>query len=121
MIRPTWHEYFLSLAKLVASRSTCPRASVGAIIVRDKRVLATGYNGAPSGEPHCIDAGCLVVDGHCQRAIHAETNAIAQAARFGIPIGGATLYYWDSLGRTQVCVKCLQLIKAAGIKEIIGQ
>lgn len=119
MTRPTWDEYFLEIAKTVANRATCPRASVGAVIVKDHHILATGYNGAPSGEPHCIDVGCLMENGHCQRAIHAETNAVAQAARFGVPVEGATIYYWDSLQRSVVCVKCSQVIKAAGITRIV--
>lgn len=120
-MRPGWDTYFLNIAKEVAKRSTCPRASVGAVIVRDNRILSTGYNGAAPGEPHCIDVGCLLEYGHCQRAIHAETNAVAQAAKFGITIDGATLYFWDSLGRpAESCVKCLQVMKAAGIIRIVG-
>jgi len=121
MERQGWDDYFISIAKQVASRATCPRASVGAVIVRDKRIIATGYNGAPAGEPHCLDVGCLMVDGHCQRAVHAETNAIAQAARFGVATDGATLYYWDSGGRSVTnCVKCSQVIKASGIIRVVG-
>ena len=122
MNRISWNEYFLSLAKLVSTRSTCPRAFVGAVIVKDKRIIATGYNGAPAGQLHCQDIGCDIVDNHCVRAIHAETNAIAQAARFGISIEGATLYYWDSQGRPpSVCVKCSQLIVASGISIIVTE
>ena len=120
-MRDTWDSYFLKIAEKVASRATCPRASVGAVIVKDKRIIATGYNGAPSGEPHCSDVGCDMVNGHCQRAIHAETNAIAQAARFEVAVGRATLYYWDSGGRPmRACVKCTQLIRAAGIKRVVS-
>lgn len=117
--RSNWDEYFLNVAKLVASRSTCPRASVGAVLVKGKRIIATGYNGAPSGEQHCTDIGCLMVEGHCQRVIHAETNAIAQAARLGIAVEGATLYYYDSLGRPLSCLNCLLLGKAAGIARVV--
>lgn len=121
MIRLSWDGYFLNIAKEVAKRSTCPRASVGAVIVKDNRILSTGYNGAPSGKPHCTEVGCLIEDGHCQRAVHAETNAVAQAARFGMPINGATLYYWDSLGRpADSCIKCSQVMEAAGIIRIVG-
>ena len=121
MARLSWDAYFLEVAKIVASRSTCPRATVGAVIVRDKRIVATGYNGALAGEPHCTEAGCLMEDGHCQRAVHAETNAVAEAARFGLAVNGATLYYWDSLGRlAESCVKCSQVMKAAGIVRIVG-
>lgn len=120
-MRPSWDEYFLGIAKEVASRSTCPRASVGAVIVRDNRILSTGYNGAAPGEPHCSEVGCLMENEHCQRAIHAETNAVAQAAKFGIAVQGATLYYWDSLGRpVESCVKCSQVMKAAGIIRTVG-
>lgn len=122
MKRPDWELYFLEIAKAVSTRATCPRASVGAVIVKNQRILSTGYNGAAPGEPHCIDVGCEMENNHCQRAIHAETNAVAQAAKHGIAIDGATLYYWDSLNRpAESCVKCMQVIKAAGIVEIIGR
>ena len=129
MTRPDWDLYFIKIAKEVASRSTCPRAAVGAVIVKDNRILATGYNGAPEGEPHCEDVGCLMVDNHCQRAIHAETNAIAQAAKHGVSVEGATLYYWDSKGRYAQCIdelrehcqKCGQLAQAAGIARVCGR
>ena len=122
MTRPDWDEYFLNIAREVAKRSTCPRASVGAVIVKDNRILATGYNGSPPGKPHCTEVGCLVVNDHCERVIHAETNAIAQAAKFGISINGATLYYWDSLNRpAESCNKCSQVMEAAGIIIIIGR
>ena len=121
-MRPNWHEYFLNIACEVAKRSTCPRARVGAVIVREHRIISTGYNGSPAGEDHCDDVGCYVRDGHCQRAIHAETNAIAAAAKFGQAVEGATLYYWDSLNRVaSSCVKCSQIMKAAGISNIIGR
>ena len=123
MARPSWDTYFLWIARIVSSRSTCPRAEVGAVLTRDKRIIATGYNGSLSGEPHCLDVGCLLDKGgrHCQRAIHAETNAIAQAARLGIPVDGATLYYWDSRSRpADSCNKCWQLMMAAGIRRVVG-
>lgn len=129
MNRPDWDEYFLDIAYSVGQRATCPRATVGAVIVKDNRILATGYNGAPAGEPHCTDEGCIIEDGHCQRAIHAETNAIAQAAKYGISVEGATLYYTDSKGReadslndlTFHCTKCGQLARAAGIVRVVGR
>lgn len=124
MNRQKWDDYFLLIASAVAMRATCPRALVGAVIVRDHRIVATGFNGSASGEPHCIDTnvGCLMKDGHCQRAIHAETNAVAQCARFGIPTDGTTLYYWDSQCRPyDACVKCTQIMKAAGIVRIVGR
>lgn len=121
-MRPNWDEYFLDIAHAVAMRSTCPRASVGAVIVRDHRIISTGYNGAAAGKPHCDDEGCIMENGHCQRAIHAETNAIAAAAKFGLSVDGATLYFWDSLSRkADSCVKCYQVMKAAGIIEAIGR
>ena len=124
MTRPNWNEYFLNIAKEVASRSTCPRASVGAVIVKDNRILSTGYNGAPPGEPHCTDVGCLMENNHCERTIHAETNAVAQAAKFGVSVDGATLYCWSIRHSTgepvESCIKCTQVMKSAGIKEVIG-
>lgn len=117
-MRPEWDSYFLELAKLVSTRSTCTRASVGAILVKRKRLLASGYNGSLPGLSHCIDigVGCLIEDGHCQRAIHAEVNAIAQAARFGIAIEGAILYFYDSENRPTPCRECMKVINAAGVK-----
>ena len=115
MNRPTWSEYFLGIAQAVSARASCPRASVGAILVRENRVLATGYNGAPAGEPHCIDRGCIVKRGHCTRAVHAEVNAVAQAARHGVSVSGATVFVWDSKGRKDACPHCQQVLTAAGV------
>lgn len=114
MTRPTWDEYFMELASVVAKRSTCNRRSVGAVLVRDKRILTTGYNGSPPGLPHCTDAGCLLVDNHCVRAIHAEQNAIVQAALHGIDLRGATCYVTSS-----PCVHCSKILIAAGITRIV--
>ena len=119
-VRPTWDVFFMRIAKDVSTRASCPRASVGAVVVRNSRILTTGYNGAPAGEPHCTDVGCLVVDNHCQRAIHAEANAIAEAANLGVSLAGATMYFWDSTGRGVPCYNCLNLMKAAGIVKIIN-
>lgn len=113
-MKPSWNDYFWTIAQQVATRATCPRASVGAVLVRDNRILATGYNGAPSGEYECLDVECDVVDGHCQRALHAEVNAIAYAARAGIAIEGARLYLYNSRG-DGVCRECMKVIKAAGV------
>lgn len=119
--RPSWDEYFLRIAKVVASRSTCPRASVGAVVVKDNRIIASGYNGSLPNSPHCTEVGCLMVNGHCERVIHAETNAIAQAAKIGIAIYGATLYYYDSLARPAgSCPKCSQVMAASGIKRLVS-
>lgn len=119
MNRPSWDSYFVSIATEVAKRATCPRAQVGAVIVKDHRIIATGYNGAATDEPHCTDEGCIMENGHCQRAIHAEVNAVCQAAKFGLAVDGATLYYWDSLERPESCRNCIQVMKAAGIAEVV--
>ena len=119
MTRPSWDLYFIRIAKEVSSRSTCPRAAVGAVIVRDNQILATGYNGAPMGEPHCIDVGCDIVDGHCQRVVHAETNAVYQAIKYSIPLEGATLYYWDSKGRYAQTMEAFALLFPEQAKLIV--
>ena len=98
----------------VARRSTCPRAAVGAVLVRDKRILTTGYNGAPRGLPHCTDAGCLMVNGHCVRTLHAEQNAIIQGALHGVDVSGSTLYVTH-----QPCLTCAKMIINAGIVEVV--
>ena len=113
-VRPTKDEYFMLIAKLVGLRATCPRLRVGAVAVKDGYILATGYNGAPRNMDHCIDVGCLVVDGHCHRAVHAEQNVIAMAARKGISLEGATLYVTHF-----PCDTCFKLLINAGIREII--
>lgn len=121
--RPDWDQYFTGIAQAVAQRATCTRAMVGAVIVSpDNRVLATGYNGSTSGEPHCIDVGCDLVDGHCQRTQHAEINAVAYAARYGVAIGGAHLYLWigtrtNDVAPTvaNVCRECAKVLRAAGV------
>jgi len=120
--RPSWDEYFLEMAKLVAKRSTCLRRSVGAVLVREKRILATGYNGAPSGLKHCFEIGCMrqklnIPSGERHelcRALHAEQNALIQASLHGISVKGATLY-----ATTQPCVICAKMLINAGIKEIV--
>ena len=107
--RPSWDEYFMTLANQVATRTTCIRRGVGCVLVRDKRILATGYNGAPTGLRHCGETGCLRQQLHVPsgqnhelcRALHAEQNALIQAARYGIIVEGATLYV-----NTQPCVLC---------------
>ncbi len=114
MTRPSWDEYFVELTQVVAKRSTCKRRSVGAVLVRDKRILTTGYNGSPPGLPHCIDSECLMLDGHCVRAIHAEQNAIIQGALHGIDLSGATCYVTSA-----PCVHCSKMLIAAGIKRIV--
>ena len=112
--RPSWDEYFLEIAKVVAKRSTCDRANVGAVIAKNKVILSTGYNGAPRGLPHCDDVGHEIIDGHCIRTIHAEANAIAQAARNGASIESATIYLTIS-----PCYDCFKMMINSGIKEVI--
>jgi dCMP deaminase len=119
--RPSWDAYFMDITALVAKRSTCLRRSVGAIIVKDKRILSTGYNGAPSGVRHCLEIGCLrekmkVASGERHelcRGIHAEQNAIIQAAFHGVSIRGASLYCTNL-----PCSICAKMIINAGIKKI---
>ena len=122
-MRPHWDRYFLNIAREVAQRATCPRAKCGTVLVDPitNHILATGYNGAPPGEVHCIDEGCLMVDGHCQRAIHSEVNAIAHAARNGIRIDGAHAYVYGNRQDgdvKQVCRECEKVIKAANVTVI---
>ena len=111
--RIPWNQYFMLQAVLLSLRSTCERLSVGAILVRDKRVIAGGYNGAVSGDDHCIDVGCYVVDGHCLRTINAEMNAVLQCSKFGIPTDGAEIYVTDF-----PCLQCTKSLLQAGIKKI---
>ena len=124
MPRPSWDEYFMSIARLVAERSTCLRRKVGAILVKEKRILTTGYNGAPSGLAHCLDIGCLrekmgIPPGERHelcRGLHAEQNAIIQAAYHGISIKGATLYCTH-----HPCIICTKMLINAGVKDIKHQ
>lgn len=113
MSRPTWNQYFAELATLTAARSTCPRASVGCVLVKDNRVVATGYNGSAPGMPHCTDVGCFTEGKHCIRTIHAEVNAIAQAARTGVTTEGATAYVTHT-----PCLSCGKALAAAGISTV---
>ena len=121
MQRPSWQEYFTDITRLVASRSTCLRRKVGAILVKNKRILATGYNGAPSGVPHCLDVGCLreqmgIPSGERHelcRGLHAEQNAILQAAHYGVSIEGADLYCTNL-----PCIICSKMLINAGIKRV---
>lgn len=119
--RPSWHEYFMSITELVAQRATCTRRFVGAILVRDKRIITTGYNGAPSGTKHCLEVGCLrdqlgIPSGERHelcRGLHAEQNAIIQAALHGTSVAGATLYC-----TTMPCVICSKMLINASIAEV---
>lgn len=112
--RPTWDEYFMEIARSVATRATCPRASVGAVLTRDRRILTTGYNGAPRRVGHCTEVGCLMVDGHCLRATHAEANAIVQGALHGVSLEAATAYCTH-----QPCAACSKLLISAGVRRIV--
>ena len=122
MQRPSWDKYFIDITHLVATRSTCLRRGVGALLVKDRNILATGYNGAPSGIRHCAETGCLreqlnVPSGERHelcRGLHAEQNAIIQAARHGVNIDGATLYC-----TTMPCAICAKMLINAGIRRIV--
>jgi dCMP deaminase len=113
-MRPSWDDYFLQIARTVATRATCPRASVGCVLTRDRRILTTGYNGAPRGVPHCTEVGCMIVHEHCQRATHAEANAIVQGALHGVGLAGATAYCTH-----QPCVNCTKLLISAGVERVV--
>ena len=120
--RPDWDEYFLDIADLVSRRSSCLRRSVGAVLVKERRILATGYNGAPTGLRHCLDLGCLreqcnVPSGERHelcRGLHAEQNAIIQAALHGVGVNGATIYCTN-----HPCVICAKMIINAGVTKVI--
>ncbi len=120
--RLTWDQYFMTITQQVAERSTCNRAKVGAVIVRDRNILATGYNGAPAGMPHCTEAGCLIyesktpygeVEQNCFRTIHAEINAIAQAAKNGSNIKDSSIYVTHT-----PCIHCIKVLVNTGIKKV---
>ena len=122
-IRPTWDEYFMDLAHSVSRRATCDRGRAGCVIVRDKQILVTGYVGSPRGLPHCDDVGHLMkkvvhedgsISQHCVRTVHAEQNAITQAARRGIGLEGATIYV-----RMTPCRTCAMLIINCGIERVV--
>jgi dCMP deaminase len=113
-MRPEWDSYFLKIAYAVSERSTCDRALVGCVLVLDKRILTTGFNGSPSGQPHCDEVGHLMVDGHCVRTIHAETNAIIQAALHGVSTKGATCYVTHF-----PCMNCAKALVNAGIVRLV--
>jgi dCMP deaminase len=113
MTRVDWHTYFMNIAKEAAKRSTCDRKHVGAVIVRDKTILSTGYNGSIRGMPHCDDVGHLMDNGHCVATVHAEANAILQAAKNGVRIGDSEIYTTAS-----PCWNCFQLLANAGIQRV---
>ena len=113
MERASWEEYFMSIAKQVASRSTCDRKHVGAVIVRDRTILSTGYNGSIRGMPHCYEVGHMMENEHCVATIHAETNAVLQAAKNGVMVDKGEIYITAS-----PCWPCFKMLANAGIKKI---
>ncbi|HSB19141.1 MAG TPA: cytidine/deoxycytidylate deaminase family protein [Anaeromyxobacteraceae bacterium] len=112
--RASWDEYFMNIARVVASRATCDRKHVGAVLVRDRTILSTGYNGSIRGLKHCAEDGHMMEDGHCVRTVHAEANAIIQAAKNGVAIDGATVYTTAS-----PCWPCFKLIANSGCSRIV--
>ncbi|MBU90025.1 deaminase [Candidatus Woesearchaeota archaeon] len=113
MTRVSWEEYFMNIAKESATRSTCDRKHIGAVIVRDRTILSTGYNGSIRGMPHCDEAGHLMENDHCVATIHAESNAILQAAKNGVMIKDSEVYITAS-----PCWTCFKMLANAGIKKI---
>jgi len=114
--RPDWHHYHMGFAHRAARRASCPRRAVGAVLVTpDNRLLAAGYNGAPSGWEDCLTSGCHMVNGHCERAVHAEANVIITAARHGLSTQGTTLY----ISGASPCQRCALLIAQAGITRVV--
>ena len=114
MDRVGWDEYFMNIASAVATRSTCSRKHVGSVIVRDKTILSTGYNGSVRGLPHCDEVGHMMEEGHCVRTTHAEINAIIQSAKNGTRVDGAAIYVTAS-----PCWSCFKAICNAGINRIV--
>ncbi len=112
--RVSWDEYFMNIAKVIATRATCDRKHVGAVIVRDRTILSTGYNGSIRGTDHCDVVGHMMEDGHCVRTIHAEINAVIQAAKNGTAIEGAAIYVSAS-----PCWNCFKAIANAGIRRVV--
>lgn len=113
MERISWNQYFMAQSHLLAMRSTCTRLMVGATIVRDKRIIAGGYNGSVTGSVHCIDDGCYVIDGHCVRTVHAEANALLQCAKFGVAADGADIYVTHF-----PCLQCTKQLIQSGIRTV---
>lgn len=112
--RVTWDRYFLNIARQVATRATCLRKHVGVVVVRDRSILATGYNGSVRGLSHCLDVGCMMEDGHCVRTVHAEINALAQAGQNGVSLNRAMIYTTAS-----PCWSCFKVLANTGINEIV--
>lgn len=114
MTRVSWDHYFMAIARVASTRSTCARKAVGAVLVRDRMILSTGYNGSIRGMPHCTDVGCEMENDHCVATIHAEVNAIVQAARNGVMINGAECYVTAS-----PCWICFKALANAGIRRVV--
>ena len=112
--RPDWDEYFLKLAMLASERATCPRMHCGCVIVKNKEVISTGYNGSIPGDEHCEDVGCLVIDNHCVRTVHAEMNALIQAAKHGHAVEGAAAYITN-----MSCTTCAKSLIIAGVRRVV--
>jgi len=111
--RAGWNDYFMNIAEQVATRSTCDRKHIGAVIVRDRTILSTGYNGSLRGSPHCDDAGHDMENGHCVRTVHAEANAVAQSAKHGVRIDESEIYVTAS-----PCLTCFKLVANCGIRTV---
>jgi len=112
--RQRWDSYFLTIASAVATRATCDRAHVGVVFTRDNRILVTGYNGSVSGSLHCDEVGHLMIDGHCKRTVHAEANAICDAARRGIDLNDSDVYLTHT-----PCFECAKLLVSVGVKRVV--
>ena len=113
-MRKNWDDYFMDIAVQVSTRATCDRKSVGCVLVKDKYIIATGYNGSVAGLEHCDEAGHMMEDGHCVRTTHAEVNAVVQAAKHGVSSDGCTAYVTAS-----PCWHCFKILASAGIKRIV--
>jgi dCMP deaminase len=113
--RPSWDDYFMAITKIIASRSTCQRLYAGAVLVKNNRIISTGYNGAPPNMPHCLDAGHLMEEGHCVRTVHGEHNALLQAAVLGgTSTVGSTMYT-----KYNPCIHCTKYVITAGVKRVV--
>ena len=112
--RPDWDEYFLKLAMLASERATCPRMHCGCVLVKNKNVIATGYNGSIPGDEHCEEVGCMIVDNHCVRTVHAEMNALIQAAKRGHAVEGAIVYVTN-----MPCTTCAKALITAGVTRVV--
>ncbi len=112
--RPTWDESFMMEACLAALRATCLKRHVGAVAVKERHLIATGYNGSPAGHPHCLEEGCEIIEGKCERTTHGEANLVASAASLGVSLKGSTVYVcWPP------CDKCVHLLIGAGVVEVV--